>query len=215
MKHETRSYPWFALQTRSRYENFVATQLRGKGYEPFLPVYKSRRRWSDRIREFELPLFPGYLFCRFDPLDRLPIVVTPGVIQVVGIGKTPLPVDDTEIATIRTAVQSGLPRQPWPFLKVGQKVRLGCGPLCGVEGILLSFRGQHRLVLSVTLLQRSVAVEVDEAWVHPISQQWACSGSVTSRNRGAKIADTEQATLLRTSTPSNCSNLQPKESPTT
>ncbi len=168
MKPEAGCYSWFAVQTKSRYENLVATLLRGKGYELFLPVYKSRRRWSDRIKELELPLFPGYLFCRFNPLDRFPILVTPGVMQVVGVGKIPIPVDDLEIAALETAIRSGLPRQPWPFLQIGQKVKIECKPLCGLEGILVEFKGRHRLVLSVTLLQRSVAVEVDDTWIRPI-----------------------------------------------
>src|SRR3989442_10827151 len=84
------SYPWFALQTRCRYESFVAKQLAHKGYEILLPLYECRRRWSDRIKELELPLFPGYVFCRFNPLVRLPILMTPGVIQVVGVGKSPV-----------------------------------------------------------------------------------------------------------------------------
>jgi transcription antitermination factor NusG len=167
-------YPWFALQTRSRYEHFVAAMLRGKGYELFLPVYTSQRRWSDRMRNLELPLFPGYLFCRFNPLDRFPIVVTPGVLQVVGIGKNPVPIADAEIVALQTAVQSGLPREPWPFLQIGQRVRVECGPLCGLEGILTGFKGHHRLVLSVTLLQRSVAVQVEESWVRPIPQNRVC-----------------------------------------
>jgi len=168
MTSQMDSYPWFALQTKSRSENVVATQLRGKGYEPFLPMYKSRRRWSDRVKELELPLFPGYLFCKFNPLDRLPILMTPGVLQVVGNGKNPIPVDDAEIVTLRMVMRSGLPRQPWPSPQVGQRVRLEYGPLSGVEGILQSFKGGRRIVLSVALLQRSVAVEVDESWVSPI-----------------------------------------------
>lgn len=168
MKPEAGCYPWFAVQTKSRYENLVATLLRGKGYELFLPIYKSRRRWSDRIKELELPLFPGYLFCRFNPLDRFPILVTPGVMQVVGVGKNPIPVDDSEIAALEAAIRSGLPRQPWSFLQIGQKVRIECKPLCGLEGFLVEFKGRHRLVLSVTLLQRSVAVEVDDTWIRPI-----------------------------------------------
>src|SRR5713101_4178902 len=124
MKPEAGCYPWFAVQTRSRYENLVATLLRGKGYELFLPIYKSRRRWSDRIKELELPLFSGYLFCRFNPLNRFPILVTPGVVQVVGIGKNPVPVSESEITAIKALVQSGLPSQPWPFLRVGQRVRV-------------------------------------------------------------------------------------------
>ena len=165
---EDSSYPWFAIQTRARYEHYVATQLRGKGYELLLPLYNCRRRWSDRIKEVELPLFPGYLFCRFDLLNRLPILMTPGVFRVVGIGRNPLPVDDAEIAAIQAAIRSGLPSQPWPFLQIGQRVKVEFGPLRGLEGILISLKGRHRLVLSVTLLQRSMAVEVDDACVRSI-----------------------------------------------
>jgi len=95
--------------------------------------------------------------------------MTPGVIQVVGVGKSPIPVDDADIADIQTAVRSGLPRQPWPFLQIGQRVRVERGPLCGLEGILLNIKGRDRLILSVTLLQRSVAVEVEDSWVSPIA----------------------------------------------
>jgi transcription antitermination factor NusG len=171
MNQETDTHSWFALQTRSRYEHFAAAHLRSKGYELFLPVYTCRRRWSDRIKELELPLFPGYVFCKFDLLNRLPILVTPGVIQVVGSGKSPIPIEDAEIAALQAVVQSELPRQPWPFLQIGQKVRIACGPLSGFEGVLVNVKGNHRLVLSVGLLRRSVAVEIDSAWVSPISSK--------------------------------------------
>jgi transcription antitermination factor NusG len=162
---QNRGLPWFAVQVRSRYESVAATLLSGKGYEWFLPTYWSRRQWSDRIKKIELPLFPGYLFCRFDPQGRLPILTIPGVISIVGIAKNPTPVDETEIASLRVLVKSGLPHQPWPYLQVGQRVRIEYGALYGLEGILLHFKGLHRIVLSVTLLQRSVAVEIDSAWV--------------------------------------------------
>jgi transcription antitermination factor NusG len=171
MEPNEMSYPWFALQVRTRYENIVAAQLTGKGYEWFLPIYKCRRPWSDRFKETERPLFPGYLFCRLDPLNRLPILTIPGVALIVGIAKTPVPIDDTEIAAIQAVVNSDITSQPWPFLKIGQMVRIEYGPLCGLEGILLDFKGQHHLVLSVTLLQRSVAVQVEGAWVTPLPQQ--------------------------------------------
>jgi transcription antitermination factor NusG len=163
--------PWFAVQTRTRYENFAAKQLAGRGYDIFLPFYRCERRWSDRIQESEVPLFPGYLFCRFNALNRLPVLTAPGVIQIVGIGKTPVPVDEEEVRSLQAAVKTGLPRHPWPFLTVGERVRVKDGPLRGQEGILLNFKGRYRLVLSVTLLQRSVAVEVETAWVTPIQKQ--------------------------------------------
>jgi transcription antitermination factor NusG len=165
IESESIKLPWFALQVRARYEQGVADHLDGKGYELFLPVYKCRKRWSDRVKEVEAPLFPGYLFCRLNPQDRLPILKTPGVIQVVGTNRTPTAVDENEIQAIQAMVASGIPNQPWPFLTTGDRVRIESGPLSGLEGILVEFKGNHRLVLSVSLLQRSVAVEIDSAFV--------------------------------------------------
>lgn len=156
---------WFALQVRVRHELGVGKFLAGRGYDPFLPLYRSRRRWSDRIKVVDEPLFPGYLFCRFDLNNRLPILTTPGVIQIVGFNRSPAPVDEREIDMIRDLVGSGLPAQPWPYLHVGERVQIDAGPLRGLEGLLVELRGSHRLVVSVTLLQRSVAVEIDSALV--------------------------------------------------
>jgi len=163
---------WFAVQTRQRYEKLVATALRNRGYEEFLPLYKCRRRWADRLKEVELPLFPGYLFCRLDPLYRLPVLTTPGVGLIVGIGKMPVPIDDREVAAIRSIVDSQLSAQPWPYLREGQQVRIEAGPLSGMEGIFLRNKGRHRMVVSVTLLQRSVAVEIEPDWVLPLEPAW-------------------------------------------
>jgi transcription antitermination factor NusG len=154
-------HPWFALQVRMRHESGVADHLESKGYEWFLPLYKARRRWSDRIKEIDAALFPGYLFCRFNPLDRLPILKTPGVTQIVGYNRVPVPVDEQEIEAIRTIVNSGVPNFPCPYLEVGSKMRIEAGALRGLEGILTDVKGKRRLVLSITLLQRSVAVEID------------------------------------------------------
>ena len=165
---EPQVLPWYAVRVRSRSETSVAAYLRNQGLEAFLPTYEDTRRWSDRLRRVELPLFPGYLFCRFDLLDRLPILKVPGVIHVVGVGRQPVPINDAEIAAVQMIVRSGLPRQPWPYLQVGQRVRVESGALSGLEGVLLSLKGEHRVVVSVTLLQRSVSLEVDVSWVRPI-----------------------------------------------
>jgi transcription antitermination factor NusG len=167
------NHPWYALRVKSRHENIVTMHLDARGFESFLPLYHCRRRWSDRCKEFELPLFPGYVFCRFNPLNRLPILSIPGVVGPVAIGRTPVPVDDTEVTAIQVAVKTALRSRPWPFVQMGQRVRIEQGPLCGLEGILVGFRGQERLVLSVTLLQRSVAVQVDEEWVRPLQTERA------------------------------------------
>ena len=141
---------------------------RYNGFEQFLPLYKSRRRWSDRIKLLEFPLFPGYVFCRIDPACRMQLLTLPGVQQIVGAGKTPIPIDNAEIAALQLAAQSGLSAEPWPFLRAGQQVLLKEGPLAGLEGLLVEVRKNYRLVLSVTLLNRAVAVEIDREWVTPI-----------------------------------------------
>src|SRR6266702_2094456 len=159
---------WFALQVKSTHEKRVTSLLQYQTYECFLPLYTSRRRWSDRIKSVELPLFPGYVFTRFTPADRIPILKTPSVISIVGIGAIPAPIDECEIAAIQRAVGSGFGLSPHPFLHVGQRVRINGGSLCGLEGIIADIRKRDHLILSVTLLQRSVAVEIDSAWVTPI-----------------------------------------------
>ena len=156
------------MRVKSRYEKLVATMAHNKGFEEFLPLYQCQHRWSDRLKSVELPLFPGYVFCRLNPEFRLPILTIPGVLHFVGIGRMPIPIDDAEVAAIQTAVESGLVVEPWPFLCVGQRVQVECGPLAGLEGILVELRKQHRIVVSVTLLQRSVGVEIEADWVRPL-----------------------------------------------
>ncbi|HLH20615.1 MAG TPA: UpxY family transcription antiterminator [Bryobacteraceae bacterium] len=164
------SYQWYAVRTAAGREKAVSAQFQNKGFEQFLPLYRSRRQWSDRTKELELPLFPGYLFCRFDFSNRLPILVTPGVKLIVGYGKIPAPVPDAEIESLRRAVVSGAETMPWPYLSVGQKVRIREGSLAGVEGILLQVKNSWRIVLSVELLRRSVSVELDRSAVAPLFQ---------------------------------------------
>jgi transcription antitermination factor NusG len=181
-----RVFPWFALQVWSRRESLVATQLRGQGYECFLPLTKSIRRWSDRMKEVELPLFPGYLFCRFDLHNRGPLLMTPGIRQIVGVGRTPMSVEESEVEAIRQALASGLPSQPWPYLQIGERVRVSHGSLKDLEGILVNFKGSNRVVLSVTLLQRSVAMEVDLSWVTPLDEAKAAPSRML-RERPAAV----------------------------
>jgi transcription antitermination factor NusG len=161
---------WFALRVRPRAEKAVAAALRGKGYEEFLPVHLERRRWSDRVATVEMPLFPGYVFCRFDAHQRLPILTTPGVVLVVSVGKAPAPIPEVEIDSLRVVVNSRLPVEPWPYLHIGQRLQIVAGPLAGAEGLLLSVKNRNRLVVSVTLLQRSVAVEIAENCVWPVTR---------------------------------------------
>lgn len=158
---------WYAIHVKSRCEKVVFEQLNQKGYESFLPMYWSRRVWSDRVKVLQLPLFGGYIFCRLDVQRRLPILQTPGVITVVGKGKIPVPIDPAQIDNIRAAVNSGQNVQPWPRLDLGERVRVEFGPLRGVEGTLLRYKSASQLILAVDLMQRAIAVEVDEDWVVP------------------------------------------------
>jgi transcription antitermination factor NusG len=148
----------------------VSAALRSKGLEEFLPLYRVKRRWSDRTKEIQTPLFPGYVFCRLDVQRRLPILTIPAVHSLVGNGKIPVPIADAEISNLRLITESRLQAGPWPYLKIGHRVRIQQGALEGLEGILLAQSKPSRLVVSVTLLRRSVAVEIDEAWVSAISR---------------------------------------------
>ncbi len=160
---------------KPRHEKAASAALLAKGYEQFVPLENSRRRWSDRIKEVSLPLFPGYVFCRFDQAQRAPVLSTPGVRSIVGFGKNLAPVDDEEIATLRRIADAGLPVVPTAYLNVGERVVIDQGSLTGVEGILLSIKGERRLIVSVTLLQRSVAVEIDGSWVRAAPRRAAAS----------------------------------------
>jgi transcription antitermination factor NusG len=162
---------WFALYVHARKEAFVASQLESQGVECFLPLYKSVRKWSDRVKELQQPLFPSYLFSRFDYQDRRAVVMTSGVLQVVGNGRTAIPIPDEEISALQAGVASGSAHEPWPYIEVGEKVRVACGAMTGLEGILVNFKGNHRVILSVSLLRRSVAFEVDLAWVVPVAER--------------------------------------------
>jgi transcription antitermination factor NusG len=168
MSLEPGSHKWFALQVRTRWECSTSVLLEGKGYQTLVPTYKTKKRWNGRMREASSPLFPGYVFCNFDAQKRLPILITPGVLAVVGRGRVPLPVDDAEIDAIEKVMLSGLQAEPWPYLEVGQRIRIEGELLSGLEGILTQFKGHHRIVVSVSLLQRSVALEIDRSCVKPI-----------------------------------------------
>jgi transcription antitermination factor NusG len=168
MEIRNQQWPWFALLVRTSREKTANLLLENAGYECLVPVSKYMRRWSDRMKEVEVPLFPGYFFCRMDRHNRLPVLMTPGVIQIVGVGKTPIPVAEEEIAAIQRVGKSGLPTMPWPYLEVGHVVRIEEGPLRGLSGIVVKIKLGMKLVLSVSLLQRSLAVEIDRKWIGEI-----------------------------------------------
>jgi transcription antitermination factor NusG len=170
---------WFALSVTARHEKVVSQLLRNKGYETFLPLYTQRHQYDRRVRQFELPLFPGYVFGLLDLATRLPVLTTPGVVRIVGAGRLPIPVDSEEIWALQKAVEAGISMSPHPFWESGQTGRIVTGPLAGVEGIVVKVKNSVRLVLSVSLLQRSVLLEIDSACVVPArdAQLVVCANS--------------------------------------
>jgi transcription antitermination factor NusG len=152
---------WFVLYVKPRHEKYVSTILQGKGYEEFLPLYTK----LTRSRASELPLFPGYVFCRFNLSRRLPVLTVPGVFSIVGFAGTPIPVNENEITALRQVVANGLPREPWPDLPSGSPVTISQGPMRGVQGVVVRHKNSLRVIISVTVLQRSVAVEVERDWL--------------------------------------------------
>jgi transcription antitermination factor NusG len=152
---------WFALVVKSRHEKAVAGLLKEKGFDSWVPTEKKTHRYQSAIKTSDIPLFPGYVFCRFDGTIRLPVLSTPGVVHVVSAGSHLLPVDDIEITSLRTAVERNAPLCPSVFLEGGSRVRIAEGPFEGVTGVVVKSCRPFRLMLSVTLLQRAVLLEID------------------------------------------------------
>ncbi len=160
---------WFAIRTKSNREIPVSESLEGKGYEVLCPRYSipavrtSARTASPVVR----PLFPGYVFCKFDVFVRLPILMIPGVMNVVSNGRIPIPIDDLEVESLKVLVKSKLPLGPHAFLKAGDRVMVSQGPLTGASGYIVE-TDCRQLVVSITLLQRSVCVRLTREWLEKL-----------------------------------------------
>ena len=153
---------WFAIRTSPRWESLASTELTQRGLETYLPVCRVKRRWSDRTKIMDQPLFPGYLFGRFHLNDRVRVLQAPGVKQILGIGNTPAPISAAELDNLRKLVAANPVMVPWPYLQAGQRIRIDRGPLAGVRGFVVRAGEESlRIVVSVDLLQRSVATEID------------------------------------------------------
>lgn len=159
---------WYAVHTRHQHEKLVARTLANKGFEVFLPLYSEARRWRDRTKVVELPLFSCYVFLRGEVDRRLAIVTTPGVHGMVASGGKLAGIPEEEIQAVRSVIEHRINVEPYPFLQCGDLVRVKCGALRGLEGFLVRKKGQARLIISLTLLERSVAAEVDASTVERI-----------------------------------------------
>jgi transcription termination/antitermination protein NusG len=158
---------WYAAYTCANHEKHVAAELGARDVEHFLPLYSSMRRWKDRRVQLDLPLFPGYVFVRLALCERLRVVQISSVVRLVGFGGVPTALPDTEMEIMRSGLSQSLLAEPHPFLTVGRRVRITGGPFAGLEGVLKKKRNSLRVVVSLSLIQRSVAVDVDVADVAP------------------------------------------------
>jgi transcription termination/antitermination protein NusG len=154
---------WYAIRSRSRHERVVATQLQNQGVQVFLPLVTEIRRWSDRQKKVELPLFPGYAFVRVSYFsgDRLQVLRAFGVSGFVGTGTSATPIPDDQIEGIRCLISNNVPFKDHPFLKIGQRVRIRSGSLSGLEGIIAAVKGSRHLVISVEPIQRSISIRLE------------------------------------------------------
>jgi transcription antitermination factor NusG len=186
---------WYAVRTKPKHEQVVNQVLGAKGYERLLPTYNTRIQWADRVKEVQRPLFPSYLFCRFDAREQVPVLTTPGVIDIVRSAGSPAPVDEQQLASVRTAIESGYTCLPCPHSQIGSQIRIGFGPLAGVSGVLVEVRPRLRLILSVSNLNLAMMVEVDAGVLAP---QERCevirAGTVRELRSTATIREAERRT---------------------
>ena len=160
---------WYAAYTNPRHEKSVGQQMEGNRIDCFVPLYKSVRRWKDRRKQLELPLFPGYVFVHLALKDRLQVLRLPGVVQFVSFHGKPAPLPDAEIDALRDRLIRNVHAEPHPYLKIGKRVRVHSGPVAGLEGILVRRKDKFRVVVSIHMIQRSIAVEVDESEIEPLN----------------------------------------------
>jgi transcription antitermination factor NusG len=167
---------WFAVYTSPRHEKRVSQHLSMNEIEHYLPLYRTQRKWSDGTKvTLDLPLFPGYLFVHIDRSERVQVLQVPGVLSFVGgTGRQPASLPEAEI----NALRAGLPlsrAEPHPLLTMGQRARIRSGPLAGMEGVLVRRKNSLRVVLTMDLIQQSVAVEVDETELETLDSESASS----------------------------------------
>jgi transcription antitermination factor NusG len=162
---------WYVLYTYPRHEKAVREQLESRSIEAFLPTFTSKNRWKDRCARVETPLFPGYVFIRVDLSERNKVFAVPGVIRMLSINGLPAPVDDSEIEAVRLCLVGGAALSPYPFIEVGDRVRVRSGLLEGLEGLVSRCKNERRFIIPISLINQSVSVEIDVELLEPLSLQ--------------------------------------------
>jgi transcription antitermination factor NusG len=188
-------FPWYAIYTRHQHEKMVAQNLTSKGFETFLPLYATTHNWKDRTKVLSLPLFPCYVFLKGGIERRLQIITTPGIHGLVSCGDQPATIPLIEMEAIRRVVESGARVETHPFLKCGDWVRINRGPLEGIQGILVRKKNISRLVLSVEMLGKSAAIEIDGFQVEPLN---ATRPRDRKTERGAVLRHTRISEVILT-----------------
>jgi transcription antitermination factor NusG len=176
---------WYAAYTSANHEKRVADQLEVRSVEHFVPLYESVRQWKDRRMKLQLPLFPGYVFVRLALRDRLRVLQVPGVARLVGFNGLPCALPDSEIEALKAGLASGIRAEPHPYLTIGRRVRVRAGSLAGLEGILVRRKNGARFVISLDLIQRSVAVEVDALELEPCGSSPSPGAPGVNKRQGA------------------------------
>ena len=177
MEHQnTAESLWYALRVRTKTEKIVAGGLNQRDIVNFLPLYKKKTQWSDRVKTSFIPLFPGYVFAKINGRQLHPLVTVPGFMYIVGQGSIPEPVDESDIIAVKRIVAQGVGVGPWPFCTAGQVVEVVRGPLAGLRGVYLRSKSEDRLVISLPLLQRSVSTEIESYNIRPISANFRLLG---------------------------------------
>jgi transcription elongation factor/antiterminator RfaH len=183
---------WYAIHSRSRHEKRIQQYLHSNAVECFLPLYEAVHRWKDRRALVSVPLFPGYLFVRISLEERLRVLTAPGVVRLLSVHGRPIPVPDSEIDVLRNCAARNLKMQPHPYLTVGNKVLVKSGPFADLEGILVRKKGQFRLVVSVNLIARSVALELDRSDIVALSPSDSAARAAFA---SAKVTPQDQSTV--------------------
>jgi transcription antitermination factor NusG len=159
---------WYAAYTYPRHEKAVMKQLESKSIEAFLPLFLTENRWKDRRVQIQNPLFPGYVFTRINLSERNRVLAIPGVIRMLSFNGLPAPIDDSEIEAVRLCMERGAPLEPYPFLEIGDRVRVRSGVLKGLEGLISRCKDERRLIVPISLINQSVAVDIDIQLLEPL-----------------------------------------------
>jgi transcription antitermination factor NusG len=178
---------WYALYTRHQHERSVAAHLESRGFSTLCPTYTEIRQWRDRKKEITLPIFPCYVFIQGGIERQVSLLSTPGVHSIVCTGKIPAPIDDDEIAAIRRVMDHSIAMEPAPFISEGDRIRVVCGPLKGVEGVVQRRKDAMRLVISVEILGRSASVGIQSHEIEPCERKPLVSGVFSRRQDSASV----------------------------